>query len=117
MVSFVTVTELRYGAARAGWGELRRRQLERSLADLDVIQTSEVLINRCASLRAEQTRVGNALAQKIHEADRCVAARAVALNLSWWPGTGSSRNVAELDVHRIRLTTSDATAATGRRRP
>jgi predicted nucleic acid-binding protein len=31
VVSFVTVTELRYGAVRARWGELRRRQLAPSL--------------------------------------------------------------------------------------
>lgn len=31
VVSFATVTELRYGALRAGWGDLRRRGLERDL--------------------------------------------------------------------------------------
>ena len=87
----MTVTELRYGALRAGWGELRLRQLERSLVDLDVIQTSAVLIDRCASQRAEQSRAGHALGQKIHEADRWVAAPAAALNLDWWRVTGSSR--------------------------
>jgi predicted nucleic acid-binding protein len=87
---------------RAGWGELRRRQLERSLADLDVIQTSEALIGRCASLRADQSRVGHALAQKIHEADRWVAATAVALNLELVAGDGIFENVAGLDLYRIR---------------
>ena len=28
VVSFVTVTELRFGAIRAGWGRIRRRNLE-----------------------------------------------------------------------------------------
>ena len=102
VVSFVTVTELRYGALRAGWGELRLRQLERSLADLDVIQTSAVLIDRCASLRAEQSRAGHALGQKIHEADRWVAATAAALNLELVAGDGIFENVAGLDVRRIR---------------
>lgn len=102
IVSFVTVTELRYGALRAGWGELRRRQLERSLADVDVIQTSAALIDRCASLRAEQSRVGHALSQKIHEADRWVAATAVALGLELVAGDGIFENVAGLDVRRIR---------------
>jgi PIN domain-containing protein len=54
VVSFVTVTELRYGALRAGWGELRRRQLERSIRDLEVIQPSERLISRCAEPRAQR---------------------------------------------------------------
>jgi predicted nucleic acid-binding protein len=30
LVSFMTITELRFGALRAGWGELRRRGLERA---------------------------------------------------------------------------------------
>jgi tRNA(fMet)-specific endonuclease VapC len=34
LVSFVTVTELRYGALKAGWGELRRRGLEHDLRQL-----------------------------------------------------------------------------------
>ena len=102
VVSFVTVTELRYGAMRAGWGELRRRHLERSLADLDVIQTSERLIECCASLRADASRAGHGLAQKIHEADRWVAAAAVALGLELVAGDGIFENVARLDVRRIR---------------
>jgi predicted nucleic acid-binding protein len=102
VVSFVTVTELRYGALRANWGELRRRQLERSLADVDVIQTSEVLIDRCASLRAGLGRAGHALSQKLHEADRWVAATAIALGLELVAGDGIVENVAGLDVHRIR---------------
>ncbi|MHB1846314.1 MAG: PIN domain-containing protein [Deltaproteobacteria bacterium] len=39
LLSFVTVTELRYGALRAGWGEFRLRRLERSLADFEFVQT------------------------------------------------------------------------------
>lgn len=102
VVSFVTVTELRYGASRAGWGELRRRRLERSLADLDVIQTSEALIDRCASLRAEASRAGHALAQKIHEADRWVAATALVLGLELVAGDGIFENLPGLDIRRIR---------------
>ncbi len=102
VVSFVTVTELRYGAMRAGWGELRRRQLERSLGDVDVIQTSEALIDRCASLRVDLSRAGHALSQKIHEADRWVAATAVALGLELVAGDGIFENATPLDVRRIR---------------
>jgi predicted nucleic acid-binding protein len=104
VVSFVTVTELRYGALRAGWGELRRRQLERSLADLEIIQTSGPLLDRCAALRAEASRAGHALAQKIHEADRWVAATAVGLGLELMAGDGIFENVAGLDVHRVHRT-------------
>ena len=81
VVSFITVTELRYGALLAGWGELRLRSLARSLADLDVVQTSQQLIERCAELRTWASRAGHPLAQKIHEADRWVAATALVLEL------------------------------------
>lgn len=101
-MSFVTVTELRYGALRAGWGELRLQRLERSLADLDVVQTSETLINRCAALRAEASRAGHALAQKIHEADRWVAITAVVLGLELVAGDGIFEGMAGLDVVRLR---------------
>lgn len=72
VVSFVTVTELRYGALRAGWGQLRLRGLERSLGDLEVIQTNESLVGGCAELRNEAARIGHPLGQKVHEADRLV---------------------------------------------
>ncbi|WP_412176937.1 type II toxin-antitoxin system VapC family toxin [Mycobacterium heckeshornense] len=33
LLAFHSVMELRYGAMRAGWGELRRRRLERRIAE------------------------------------------------------------------------------------
>ncbi len=81
VVSFVSVTELRYGALLAGWGEFRLRRLARSLADLDVVQSDERLIDRCAELRTWASRAGHGLAHKIHEADRWVATTALVLDL------------------------------------
>jgi predicted nucleic acid-binding protein len=101
VVSFVSVTELRYGAFRAGWGELRLRRLSRSLADLDVIQTEERLIERCAHLRAWAHRGGHPLAQKIHEADRWVAVTALALELQLIAGDGIFEGVPDLNLVRI----------------
>jgi predicted nucleic acid-binding protein len=101
VVSFVSVTEVRYGAARAGWGQLRLRRLARSLADLDVIQTEEQLIGRCVELRAWANRTGHALSQKIHEADRWVAATALSLDLELVAGDRIFENVARLDVLRV----------------
>lgn len=51
------------------------------MSDLDVIQTEQRLIDRCAQLRAWATRTGHPLGHKIHEADRWVAATALALDL------------------------------------
>lgn len=81
LVSFVRITELRYGALRGGWGELRRRGLERDLAQLVVVQPDDLLMRSCAELRDSCERVGHGLGHKIHEADRWIAATAVRLGL------------------------------------
>lgn len=54
MVSFVTVTELRYGALKAGWGDLRRRGLERDLARLVIGPADDELI--CWAIRCDTDR-------------------------------------------------------------
>lgn len=76
VVSFATVTEMRYGAIKAGWSELRRRGLERDLAKLVVVQPDDDLMQVCANLRAQCLRSGHGLGQKIHESDRWIAATA-----------------------------------------
>jgi len=58
VVSFVTVTELRYGAIKAEWGELRRRSLERDLARLVIVQPDDETMQECADLRACCERAG-----------------------------------------------------------
>jgi len=81
LISFVTVTELRYGALKAGWGELRRRALERDLSRIVVVQPDDHLMQVCANLRSDCERAGLALGQKVHEADRWIAATAIRLGL------------------------------------
>jgi len=101
VVSFISVTEVRYGALRAGWGELRLRRLDRSMSDLDVVQTEEKLINRCAELRAWAHRSGHPLGQKVHEADRWVASTALALDLELIAGDGIFEGVPGLALIRV----------------
>lgn len=98
VVSFVTVTELRYGALKAGWGELRRRGLERDLARLVIVQPDDALMQVCAVLRAECEATGHGLGQKIHEADRWVAATAIRLRLDLVSDDTIFRHVPELRV-------------------
>lgn len=80
VVSFATVTEMRYGARKAGWGELRRRGLERTLSRFVVAQPVDEMMNVCAVMRDQCERRGLALGQKVHEADRWIAATAVYLD-------------------------------------
>ena len=81
VVSFVVVTELRYGALTAGWGELRRRALERDLGRFVVVQPDDGLMERCAPIRDECERAGHPLGQKVHETDRWIASTALYLSL------------------------------------
>jgi predicted nucleic acid-binding protein len=53
LLAFQTVVELRFGAIRAGWGDLRRRRLERSIATVTVVQPDDHMITAWAQLRAD----------------------------------------------------------------
>jgi predicted nucleic acid-binding protein len=55
LLAFHTVMELHYGALRAGWGDLRRRRLERRIAELTVVQPDDKMITACANLRVRCT--------------------------------------------------------------
>lgn len=81
VLAFQTVMELRYGALHAGWGELRRRRLERRLAELTVAQPDDEMIQTCAELRRACRHKGHALGEKIHDGDRWIAAAALRLGV------------------------------------
>jgi predicted nucleic acid-binding protein len=98
VVSFVSVTELRYGALKANWGELRRRGLDRDIAKLTVVQPDDALMTRCAELRNRCERAGHALASKIHDADRWIAATALHLDATLISDDGIYRKVAGLTL-------------------
>lgn len=104
VVSFVTITELRFGALRAGWGELRRSGLERDLAKLVVVQPDDQLMRICAELRASCQRAGHGLSHKIHEADRWIAATALRLAVDLISDDTVFRDVPDLAVRTIATT-------------
>jgi predicted nucleic acid-binding protein len=73
--------ELRFGALRAGWGELRRRRLERRIAEIAVVQPDSEMITVCAELRLQCQQAGHALGDKLHDGDRWIAATAIRLGV------------------------------------
>ena len=81
VLAFQTVMELRYGALRAGWGDLRRRRLERAIAELLIVQPDDEMISVCAELRGRCHAIGHPLGGKIHDGDRWIAATAIRLGL------------------------------------
>ena len=98
VVSFVTVTEMRYGALKANWGEVRRRELERTPSRLVAVQPDDGLVTARAGLRDRCERAGLALGQRIHEADRWVAATALHLGGELVSDDAVFENVAGLSV-------------------
>ena len=98
VVSFATVTEMRYGALKAGWGDFRRRVLDRDLARLTIVEPDDAVMNVCARSRADCERVGHPLGQKIHEADRWIAATAMKLGVELVSDDSVFRDVPGLTV-------------------
>jgi predicted nucleic acid-binding protein len=82
LLAFQTVMELRFGALRAGWGELRRRRLERRIAEFAVVQPDDEMITVCAELRIHCQQAGHALGNKLHDGDRWIAATAIRLDMA-----------------------------------
>lgn len=81
VLAFQTVMEVRFGALGAGWGELRRRRLERRLAEIAIVQPDDQMITICAELRARCRQLGHALSDKLHDGDRWIAATALRLDV------------------------------------
>lgn len=76
-----TIAELRSGTLIAGWGDFRRRRLERSLAAFSVFLPGDATASAYARLRADCHRIGHGLAAKDHDGDRWIAAAAVQLDV------------------------------------
>lgn len=78
VLPFVVVAEMRFGAEVAGWGERRRGVLDRLVARAGVVPPLDEVTDAYVDLRAWCVRTGHGLGAKDHEADRWVAAVAVA---------------------------------------
>lgn len=73
----VTVSELRYGALVAGWGETRRGRLEESLQAATVVPVTDKLLTTVAELRHACRIIGHPLHDVAHANDLWVAASSV----------------------------------------
>lgn len=78
-ISFQTVAELRYGALLRGWGNTRLRRMEAEIARTEIVHSGSDLIRVYAELRVACQRIGHALSQREHDADRWIAATALRL--------------------------------------
>ena len=78
VLPFVVVAEMRFGAEVTGWGPRRRDMLDRLVSRSGVIPPIEEVTDAYVDLRARCVRDGHGLGAKDHEADRWVAAVAIA---------------------------------------
>jgi predicted nucleic acid-binding protein len=81
VLSFQTVAEVRYGALLRGWGEARLRRLDVAISRAEVVHSGPDLIRVYAEFRIACQRIGHALCQREHDADRWVAATALRLGV------------------------------------
>ena len=80
-ICFQTAAELMYGALRRNWGVSRMRNLQARIAAAETVHTGPELVLTQARLRVACERVGHALAQREHNADRWIAATAIRLGI------------------------------------
>ena len=99
-ISFQTAAEIRFGAMLRGWGADRLRRMESRLAAAEVVDSGPELIETYVQLRVTCHRAGHPLAQKIHDADRWVAATALRLELPLIANDGIFDGVPGLQVER-----------------
>jgi predicted nucleic acid-binding protein len=81
VLPFTVVAEMRFGAEVAGWGARRRGVLDRLIGRAGVVPPIEVVTDAYVDLRTWSDRSGHGLGAKQHEADRWVAAVAIAGSL------------------------------------
>lgn len=81
VISYVTVAELRFGAALASWGTRRLQRLDEELARVETVWPGPNLTRAYVALRTWCVRTGHGLGHKEHEADRWIAATALWLGV------------------------------------
>jgi predicted nucleic acid-binding protein len=81
ILPFTVVAEMRFGAEVAGWGARRRGVLDRLVASAGVMPPLKEVTDAYVGLRTWCVRTGHGLGAKDHEADRWVAAVAIAAAL------------------------------------
>lgn len=96
----VTVSELRYGALVADWGEPRRNRLEESIQAATVVPVSDKLLTAAAELRFACRVAGHALHARGHANDLWVAASAIHISATLLTADSIFDDVPGLRLHQ-----------------
>ncbi len=103
-ISFQTAAELRYGALLRAWGPARMLKLESKIAVAEIVHSGPELVFTYAQLRVDCQRIGHALSQRAHDADRWIAATAVRLGIPLVSNDGIFRGVPGLQLEILAST-------------
>ena len=95
----VTVSELRYGALVAGWGDARRDRLEVSIEAATVVPVSDRLLSTVAELRFACRRAGHPLHDRAHANDLWIAASAIHIGAPLLTGDNVLSDTPGLTLH------------------
>jgi len=96
------VAELRYDALLRGWGTARMRRLDAAVARAEVVHSGPDLVRTYAELRVACERIGHALCQRNHDADRWIAATALRLAIPLVSNDRIFENAPGLELQAIR---------------
>lgn len=96
----VTVSELRYGALVAGWGDPRREHLEQVLRTTTVVPVSDRLLTTAAELRFACREAGHPLHDRAHANDLWVAASALHIGVPLLTADAVFEDTPGLSLHR-----------------
>lgn len=103
VLSFATVSELRFGALNAGWEPGRTQLMEKWLSNVaTVVMPDNDLVNVCANLRNTCRQNGLALHEKIHDSDRWIASTAIRYSIPLISDDGIFQNVPGLTLLQDR---------------
>lgn len=100
-LSFQTVGELRYGAIRSNWGELKRQSLEEHIRRFAVLTADDETVLAWAELKSNAEALGRAKAT----ADLWIAATAKRHSLPLLTGDRGFLSALEIEVINIRAGT------------
>jgi predicted nucleic acid-binding protein len=96
----VTVSELRYGALVAGWGEARRNGLDESIQATTVVPVSDRFLSTLAELRFACRGVGHPLHDRAHANDLWIAASALHIDAPLLTADNIFSNTPGLTLHQ-----------------
>ena len=92
LICFQTLAELEFGLRRRSWGPARLQRAREHVHRAEVVWPGPTLLSTYVDLRIACERVGHALAQPDHDADRWIAATAIHLSVPLVSHDGIFRN-------------------------